>query len=137
MLEARLCGDAAVLGEHAAEHEDVELRLVVTDEDGRTGGAEDVLGIVDIEGDAGGGLHRVLEEAGGDPLGDLLAAEQGEDDGCDGAEDGAKNTECVGGEAAGEEAGAGNGYGHDVEAESQGNVADEEVFDKAEEEHCR
>lgn len=127
MLEVRLRGDAAVLGEHGAEHEDVELRLVVSDEDGGAGGAEDVAGVVNLEDDARGQVHEVLEGTGGDPLRDLLVAGEGEGGRGGGAEEGAGDEGDVGGEDAGDEAGAGHGEREGVEEDGEGEVAHEEL----------
>lgn len=129
MLEVRLGGDAAPPGEHGAQHQHVQLGLVVADEDGGADGAEHVGRVVDAEGYAGGEAHHVVERAGGGPLCDALLAEEGEDDGGEDAEEGADEEGDVGGEGAGDEAGFGDGEGECVEEGGEGGVAGEE-FDE-------
>lgn len=131
VLEVRLGGDAAPLGEHGAEHEDVKLGLVVADEDGGPGGGEDLVRVLDLEDDARGQAHDVVEGASGCPLRDALLADEGEEDGGEDAEDGADEERDVGGEGAGHEAGLGNGEGRHVEEEGDGDVAHEEVDEVA------
>lgn len=72
--------DTAVGGEDIAEHEDVELSLVITDKDGRAGG-EMLLALNDVKADSGGEAHHPFEAAGGGPLGDSAVACDAEDDG--------------------------------------------------------
>lgn len=136
LLERALGGDAAVLGEHGAEHEDIELGLVVPDEDGRARGAEDVRRVVNLEVDARGEAHEVVEGAAGGPLGDALVTEEGEDDGGEDAEDGGEEEADVRGEGPGDEGGLGDGEGEGVHGCGEQGVAYEEVGDVAVGEHC-
>lgn len=126
LLERGLCRDAAVLGEHGAQHEDVELGLVVPDEDGRARGAEDVARVLDDELDARGQEHGVLEAPAGGPLGDALPADEGEEDGDEDAVEGGQDERDVRGQAAGDEAGLGDHHGEGVEEDGEGSVAREE-----------
>lgn len=68
ILERRLGSDAAPLGEDRPEHENVELGLVVSDEDGGADGVEVILWVFDREADAGAELHKQLEAAANCPL---------------------------------------------------------------------
>lgn len=133
-LELGLCRDAAVLGEDGAQHEHVELGLVVADEDGGAGRAEDVVGVVDDKLDARGVAHGEVEGAAAGPLRDLALADEGEQDGGEHAVDGASEERDVGGEHAGCEAGLGDGEGRHVERDCEGGVAEEEFDEVVEEE---
>ena len=136
LLERPLGRDAAVLGEHGAQHEDVELGLVVADEDGRARGAQDVLGVLDVEDDARGPAHGEVESSRGGPLGDLLVAEEREDDGGEDAVESAYNETHVGGEDAGGEGSLGDDEGDGVHGCGQEGVPYEYVEDIAIREHC-
>ncbi len=133
LLERGLGGDAAVLGEHAAEHQHVELGLVVADEDGWADGVEVVVGVLNVEGDARGQAHGVLEAAGRGPLRELVEAEEAEDDGGDDAEERAEEQAQVRGQRAGHEGRLGDHGGQHEEEEGEGGVAGEEVPDVGEE----
>ena len=52
--ERAFCRDAAEARKHGAEHQDVELGLMVPDKDGGTGAGEHAMGVEDVEGDATG-----------------------------------------------------------------------------------
>lgn len=115
LLQRSLSSNTAVLGEHDSEHENIEFSLVVSDKDGRARSAEDIIGVLDDELDAGGVAHNMVKAAADSPLRDLLLSNDGEEDGgkdsvgCDGEEGD------VGGEAAGGEGGFWNDEGHGVE----------------------
>lgn len=134
LLELGLCRDAAVLGEDGAQHEHVELGLVVADEDGGPGGVEDVVRVVNDELDARGQLHGVVEGSRDGPLRNLLLAQDGQDDGGDDAVERAGDERHVGGQDAGHEGRLGDDKGQHVEGDCQGCVADEELGDEAKEE---
>lgn len=127
LFQRALGGDGAVLGEHAAQHEHVELGLVVADEDGGAGLAEDVLGVLNLEAHARGQGHDILEGAADGPLRALAVAEQREGDGGEDAEAGAEDQRQVAGERAGHEGGSGQDEGQHVEADGEGDAAFEEV----------
>lgn len=135
LLEVRLGRDAAPLGEQGAEHEHVELRLVISDEDSRTGGAEDVFGVVNVKDNARRQGHCVVEGAGGGPLRDALLADEGEDDGGKDAKDGADEQRDVRGQGAGNEAGLGSDEGHHVEEDGDGDVADGDLDGEVDDGH--
>ena len=88
-------------------------------------------GVVYGEDDARGGAHGILEAAGDGPLGDLLVADEGEDDGGNGAKDGGGEEGDVRCQDAGDEAGAGHGQGQHVEEGREAKVADEELGEVA------
>lgn len=97
-----LRGHAAVWREDGAEHEYVQLGLVVPDEDRGTRG-EVFLALDDVEGHAGGEAHHPLEAAGGGPLGDTAVAGESEDDRGKHAVDGAQEQGSIRGKTAGDE----------------------------------
>lgn len=68
LAQGGLGGHAAVLGEDTAEHEHVELGLVVADENGGAGRLEDALRVDGVEGDTRGEEHEVFEAATRRPL---------------------------------------------------------------------
>ena len=127
LLERALGRHGAVLGEHGAEHKHVELGLVVADEDGGTGLAEDVLGILDLEADAGRQGHDVLEGAADGPLGALAVAEPREDDRGEDTDTGAEEQREVAGERAGHEGRLREDERQHVETDGEGDAAFEEV----------
>lgn len=88
LLEIRFGSDAAPLGEQGAEHEDVQLRLVIANEDGRPNGAEYIARVVNLEDNARRQSHGVVERAGGNPLRNTLLANEGEEHGGDDTKDG-------------------------------------------------
>lgn len=133
-LQLGLCGDAAVLGEDGAQHEHVQLGLVVADEDGGAGRAEDVFRVFNHELDARGVAHGVVKGTGDGPLRNLALADEGEQDGGQDAVEGAGDERDVGGEGAGDEAGLGHDKGRHVEGEREGGVAEEEFGEVIEEE---
>lgn len=135
VLERLLGGDAAVLGEHAAEHEDVEFGLVVTDEDGGSDFFEVVLGIADFEGDASGGGHDILEGARRGPLRNLLHADEAKGYRGQHSVEGAHHQGHVGGKRPGHEARLGHDDGQHVEGDGEGNLAADEVGEKGNESH--
>lgn len=127
VLQVRLGCDAAPFGEHGAEHEDVELGLVVADKDCGSSGAQNILGVVDFENDAGGQAHEEAETASCGPLRDALHANEGEDDGGKDTKYGAKQEADVGGQGASNEAGLGDDEGSHVEEAGEKGVAHEEL----------
>lgn len=100
---------------------------MVADEDGGAGLAEDVLGVLDLEADARGQRHDVLEGAADGPLRALAVAEQGEGDGGEDAETGAEEQREVAGERAGHEGRLGEDEGQHVEADGEDDAAFEKV----------
>lgn len=131
-LERSLCGDTAVLGEHGAQRKDVELGLVIADEDGRASSAQHILRILGVEVDARGEAHNQTEDPPCGPLSILLLADEGEEEGEPGAEDGGTEQTDVGGERAGGEARLGHDEGQHVERDGEQTVAREELGDVAE-----
>lgn len=109
LLEGSLGRDAAVLGEHGTQHQNVELGLVISNKDGGSSISENVLRVVDYELYAGGVAHDEPKRASDEPLGDLLLAEEGEGDGGNSAEKGAEEERDVTGEDSSDEGGLGNG----------------------------
>lgn len=82
MLQGLLRRDAAVRREDVAQHEHVELGLMVADEDRRPRG--EVLGTLDnVELHAGCIPHNPFETARGGPLRDPAVAKEAKDNGCD------------------------------------------------------
>lgn len=92
VAERLLRGLAAVLWEHLAEEEDVELGLVVRDEDGGPG-EEVLLSVNDLEARARSEAHGPPERTRGGPLYDVAVADETEDDGDD------DSVRCAGNEA--------------------------------------
>lgn len=127
LLQGGLGRHAAVLGEHAPQHEHVQLRLVVADEDGGADGLQGAVGVNDLEGDAGGGGHHVLEGAAGGPLRDAAVADDAQGDGGEGAIEGGGDEGDVGCQAAGDEAGLGGHGGEGIEEGRQGGIATQEI----------
>lgn len=123
-LERGLGRHAAVLGEHAAKHEHVELGLVVGDENGGADLFEVALGVLDFKGHAGGQAHEELEAAGDGPLRELAIADSAEDDGGDDAVERAGDERDIRGQRAGHESGLGNDEGQHVEEQREGGVAE-------------
>lgn len=78
-----LGGHAAVLREHTAQHQHIELCLVVGNKDSRTRRAQDILGIINLKREARQQRHSVLEGASCGPLRYLPAvtAREAQDDG--------------------------------------------------------
>lgn len=134
MLELSLCRDGAVLGEHGAEHQDIELGLVVSNEDGGAGGAEDVVGVLDDKVDAGSEAHDDVECASRGPLGNLALAADGEDNGGEDAIEGDEEEREVGGERAANKSRLGEDGGQHEEGRGDDDVSDEEPGEVVEEE---
>lgn len=135
LLQRRLGRDAAILGEDGAEHEHIQLGLVVANEDGGPRGAENILGILHVKGDADGEAHEVVKGAPGGPLRNLLLAGEGEGDGGEDAVEGDEDERDVAGEDAGDKGGLGDERGQAVEEEDDGGVDEEEIVDVGEERH--
>lgn len=107
MAQGLLGRDAAVGREDGAQHQHVQLRLVVRDEDGGPRGEVFVAGD-DLELHAGGAAHDPLEAARGGPLRDAAVADQTEDDRGDYPVGSAEKKRAVGCQAASNERGAGD-----------------------------
>lgn len=133
LLEGGLGGDAAVLGEHGAQHENIELGLVVADEDGRARVAKNVLRVVELEGHSGGECHEVVEGSGGGPLRDARVADDAQEDGGEDAVECGYDEGYVGSEDAGAEGGLGNDEGQHVEGDDEGGITLQEGEDVAQE----
>ena len=135
--ERALGRDAAVGGEDCAEEEDVEFGLVVRDLD--AGPRAQVLPARhDVEADARGQGHGVVEGARDSPLADAVLADEAEADGGEDAVGGAEDQGAVGGEEAGVEGGGwdgevGEGEEGAGEAKVEGEEAEEEQEDCV---HC-
>lgn len=106
-LERLLSRDAAVGREDGAQHQHVQLRLVVGDEDGGPG-PQVLLALDDVEAHAGRVAHHPLEAARRGPLRDAAVADEAEDDGGDDAVGRAEDQGAVRGEAPRREGGPGH-----------------------------
>lgn len=135
VLERLLGCYAAVLGEHAAEHENVEFGLVVADEDGRAHCIQVVAGVADLEGDAGSSGHDILECARGGPLRDLLHADEAQCYRGQHSVEGDGHQGHVRGQRAGHEARLGHGEGQHVEGDGEGDLTADEVCENVEQCH--
>lgn len=133
-LQLSLCRDTAVFGENGAQHEDVQLGLVVSNEDCGAGRAEDVVRVFDDELDTGAVAHGKVKGAGACPLRNLALADEGEHNGGDDTVEGADEERDIGGEDTGHEAGLGDDEGRHIEGDRQGGVAEEEFDEVVEEE---
>lgn len=99
--------DTAVGRENSAQHQDVQLRLVISDEDGRPG-REVLLTLDNIKLDTGGEAHHPLETAGRGPLRDSAVANESENDGSDHTVRGTQEQRAISGQTAGDEGSAGH-----------------------------
>lgn len=99
---------------------------MIADEDGWTGGAEYVVRVLNDEADTREELRRVVEGACSGPLGNVLLADESENDGGDDAVDGAAEEAEVHGERAGVERRLGDDKRQHEESRCQGAVCDEE-----------
>jgi hypothetical protein len=121
LLEGFLRGNAAVAREDGTQHQDIELRLMVTDQHG--GPSLKVFLAADDELYTCGVLHGVFEGAGDGPLGEAGVADGAEEEGGDDAVDGAGEEAEVGCEEAAVEAhhwDGGRGYQEDEGEEEVG-----------------
>lgn len=128
-LQARLGGHGAVRGEDGAEDEDVELGLVRADEDGRARGAEVVVRVVDLDGDAGRVFHDELEGAPRGILGGVLEADGAEEERDRDAVDGAGDEGEIGCEESRGERGLRDLEGNRIEEDGEGGGEEEGVQD--------
>ncbi|QSZ29456.1 hypothetical protein DSL72_003970 [Monilinia vaccinii-corymbosi] len=117
VLQTLLGRHGTVLREDAAQHEHVQLGLMVSDEDGGARGAEVVVGVLDVEGYARGEPHGPFEGAGDGPLGDAVISHEAEEDGYEDAVARAEDEGKVAGEETGEEAGEGKDCRDHVEGQ--------------------
>lgn len=102
-------------------------------DDDRGAGVEVFCALDDVEFDAGGDAHAKLKGARGEVLREAVFADEAEDDGGEGAVDGAEDEGDVGGEEAGGEGGVGEKDGSAGEGE-EGNGEGEVGYGEVEEE---
>ncbi len=115
--------DGAVFWEDIAEHQHVQLGLVIANEDSRPCFVEIVVRILDFKGDAGCQPHHVFEASRSRPLRDSAIADQAQKYGYRDAIASADNERNVGCEKAGKKAGSGDSYGEHIEDEDKPHVA--------------
>lgn len=120
-LQRLLRRDAAVRREDGAQHQHVQLGLVVPDEDGGAG-AQVLLALDDLELHAGRVPHHPLEAARRGPLRHAAVPGEAEDDGGDDAVGRAEEEGAVRGEAARREGGPGHLDGDGEEGEGHDHV---------------
>ena len=120
---------AAVRGEDGAEEEDVEFGLVVPDQHARPR-AQVLAPGDDLEVDAGGERHGVVEGSGDGPLADPVSVDEPQGEGGEDAVGGTQDEAAVGGEEAGVEGGGGDGeVGEGEEGGCEAEVEGEEAED--------
>lgn len=126
-----------MLGKDAAEHEHVQLGLVVSDEDGGASLVEVALRIDDLEGDTGRGGHEELEAACGGPLRTSTLAEEAHYNSRDETVQRGRHQGDVRRQTAGGERGFGRHGRNGVEGEGEGSVASQEIAQVIEEGHFK